>query len=85
MLVMYFTNKYVTSCETVLIHLNLIVNLIKQSTHGILTQIEFLTKFLNNHLRVVILEHLDLLDVATIEFNLEHTDRLFHRRKHRSV
>lgn len=48
---------------------------------GIVTQVEPLTKLSNDQGWVVILEHLDLLDVLTIELDLEDADGLVNSRE----
>ena len=60
--------------SVVIIHLNLLLDLLKQALTRILAQIEGAAELLNNLNRVVVLEDLDFFDVLAVELNLEHAD-----------
>ena len=60
------------------IHLYLLLYLFKQPLSRSLTQVEVVSKLLNDFTRVIILKNFDFLDVFAVKFDLEDANGLLH-------
>jgi len=57
------------------------LDLLEETLFGVVAQVELFTELLHEFERLVVFEHFDLLNVFAIQFNLQHTDGLFHSRR----
>lgn len=59
----------------------MLLDLLEETLFGVVTQVELFAELLHQFERLVVFEHFDLLNVFAIQFNLQHTDGLFHSRR----
>ena len=64
------------TASIVLIHLNLLLDLLEKPLARVLAQVELVAEFIHDLGWVVVLEDLDLFDMLAVELDLQNADRL---------
>ena len=69
------------TASIVLIHLNLLLDLLEEPLARVLAQVELVAEFIHDLCWVVVLEDLDLFDMLAVELDLQNADRLLDDRE----